>query len=108
MVSAVLYFVCVVLLSHLFFSVEFSQWLPRSFFFPGNNSLQLLGLPPSFVFSHNMSQSDNGQTVMAAVTSQVKLCPYNEEELAIWFYLIETVRHGRHKISEAQVCQCFG
>jgi hypothetical protein len=55
-----------------------------------------------------MSQSDNGQTVMAAVTSQVKLCPYNEEELAIWFYLIETVRHGGHKISEAQVRQCFG
>jgi hypothetical protein len=30
---------------------------------------------PSFVFSHNMSHSDNGQTVAAAVTCQVKLCP---------------------------------
>jgi hypothetical protein len=37
-----------------------------------------------------MSQSDNGQTITAAAaTSQVKLCPYNEEELAIWFHLIE-------------------
>jgi hypothetical protein len=42
----VLYFVGFVLLSHLFFLVEFSQWLPCSFFLPGNNSLQLLGLPP--------------------------------------------------------------
>jgi hypothetical protein len=36
-----------------------------------------------------MSHSDNGQTVAAAATSYVKLCPYNEEELALWFYLIE-------------------
>ncbi len=26
---------------------------------------------------------------MVAATSQVKLCPYDEEELAIWFRLIE-------------------
>jgi nicotinic acid mononucleotide adenylyltransferase len=44
---------------------------------------------PLFVFSHNVSESDNGQTVAAAATSQVKLCPYNEEEQAIWFHLIE-------------------
>jgi hypothetical protein len=31
---------------------------------------------PSFVFSHNMSHSDNGQTIAMAATSQVKLCPY--------------------------------
>jgi hypothetical protein len=30
---------------------------------------------PSFVSSHNMSETDNGQTVTAAATSQVKLCP---------------------------------
>jgi hypothetical protein len=36
-----------------------------------------------------MSHSDNGQTVAAAATSQVKLCPYNEEEPAIWFHLTE-------------------
>jgi hypothetical protein len=45
---------------------------------------------PSFVFSHNMSETDNGQTVVAAVTSQVKLCAYDEEEKAIWFRLIKT------------------
>jgi hypothetical protein len=44
---------------------------------------------PSFVFSDNMSQSDIGQTIAKAATSQVKLCPYNEEELAILFRLIE-------------------
>jgi hypothetical protein len=44
---------------------------------------------PSFILSHNMSQSDNGQTVVAAATSQVKLCPYDEEEPAIWFRLME-------------------
>ncbi len=44
---------------------------------------------PSFFFSHNMSVTDNGQTVAAAATSQVKLCPYDEEEPAIWFRLIE-------------------
>jgi hypothetical protein len=36
-----------------------------------------------------MSHSDNGQTVAAAVTYEVKLCPYNEEENAICFCLFE-------------------
>jgi hypothetical protein len=36
-----------------------------------------------------MSDSDNAQTVAAAATSQVKLCPYDEEEPSIWFRLIE-------------------
>jgi hypothetical protein len=36
-----------------------------------------------------MSHSANVQNVAAAATSQVKLCPYDEEELAIWFCLIE-------------------
>ncbi len=36
-----------------------------------------------------MSHSDNAQTVVAAATSQVKLCPSDEEELATWFRLIE-------------------
>jgi hypothetical protein len=39
--------------------------------------------------SHNMSKSENGQTVAVAASSEVKLCPYDEEELAIWFRLIE-------------------
>jgi hypothetical protein len=58
-------------------------------FLPGNNALQLLGLPSHLFFSHNIAQSDNGQTIVAAATSQVKLCPFDEEELAIWFRLIE-------------------
>jgi hypothetical protein len=44
---------------------------------------------PSFVFSQNGSHSDYAQTIAAAATSQVKLCPYDEEEPAIWFRLIE-------------------
>ncbi len=30
-----------------------------------------------------------GQPVELAATTQIKLCPYDEEELAIWFRLIE-------------------
>jgi hypothetical protein len=43
----------------------------------------------SFHFPQNMSETDNGQTVTAAAATQVKLCPHNEEEPAIWFRLIE-------------------
>jgi hypothetical protein len=44
---------------------------------------------PSFVLSQNMSHSDNVQIFAGAVTSQVKLCLYDEEKPAIWFCLIE-------------------
>jgi hypothetical protein len=36
-----------------------------------------------------MSHSDNVQTVTEAVTSQLTLFSYDEEEPAIWFRLIE-------------------
>jgi hypothetical protein len=36
-----------------------------------------------------MALNDLVQHVAAAVTSQVKLCPYDEEEPHIWFCLIE-------------------
>jgi hypothetical protein len=36
-----------------------------------------------------MSHSDNAQTIAVAATPQVQLCPYDEEEHAIWFRLIE-------------------
>jgi hypothetical protein len=49
----------------------------------------MFGLPLLLFFSHNMSHPDNGQTIAAAATSQVKLCPYNEEEPAIRFRLTE-------------------
>jgi hypothetical protein len=36
-----------------------------------------------------MSRDDLTSPVAAAATSQVKLCPYHEEEPHIWFRLIE-------------------
>jgi hypothetical protein len=36
-----------------------------------------------------MSETDNGQTVAVAVTTEVNLCPYHEEEPAIWFHLVK-------------------
>jgi hypothetical protein len=36
-----------------------------------------------------MSETDNGQIVAVAATTQGKLCTYDEEEPAIWFCLIE-------------------
>jgi hypothetical protein len=36
-----------------------------------------------------MTHEDLTSPVAAAATSQVKLCPYDEEELHIWFCLIE-------------------
>ncbi len=36
-----------------------------------------------------MSYSDNAQIVAEAATSQIKICPYDEEEQAIWFRLSE-------------------
>jgi hypothetical protein len=52
---------------------------------------------PFFVSWWN-SPADNAQTVVAAATSQVKLCPYDEEEPAIWTRLIEV------QFTENQVC----
>ncbi len=36
-----------------------------------------------------MAQNNLVQPVAAAATTQVKLCPYGEEEPHIWFHLIE-------------------
>ncbi len=44
---------------------------------------------PAFSDLANMTPEDLTSPVAAAATSQVKLCPYNEEELHIWFRLIE-------------------
>jgi hypothetical protein len=87
-VRAAIYFCSFCPSEHLFLLLNRPQWLPR-FFFSSWNSLAVTQAAPSFVLSQNMSHSDNVQTVMSAVTSQVKLCPYDEEELAIWFRLIE-------------------
>jgi hypothetical protein len=44
------------------------------------NSPAVAWAASSFVLSQNMSHSDNTLTDAAAATSQVKLCPYDEEE----------------------------
>jgi hypothetical protein len=54
------------------------RWLPHSLFLSGI-PLQLSGL----------FRSDNTQAIAAAATSQIKVYPYDEEEPAIWFRLIE-------------------
>jgi hypothetical protein len=48
-----------------------------------------LWILPAFSDPQNMSQNDLTPPVAAAATSQVKLCPYDEEEPHIWFRLIE-------------------
>jgi hypothetical protein len=44
---------------------------------------------PTFSDHQNMTREDLTSPVAAAATSQVKLCPYDEEEPHIWFCLIE-------------------
>jgi hypothetical protein len=48
-----------------------------------------LWILPTFSDPQNMSHDDLTSPVAAAATSQVKLCPYDEEEPHIWFRLIE-------------------
>jgi hypothetical protein len=52
--------------------------------FPAN-----LWISPAFSDPQNMSRDNLTSPVAAAATSQVKLCPYNEEEPHIWFRLIK-------------------
>jgi hypothetical protein len=44
---------------------------------------------PTFSDPENMTCEDLTSPVAAAATSQVNLCPYDEEESHIWFRLIE-------------------
>ncbi len=46
-------------------------------------------ISPVFSDFLNMALNDLVQPITAAVTSQVKLCPYDEEEPHIWFRLIK-------------------
>jgi hypothetical protein len=64
-----------------------SQWLP--FFVPHGKTTQHTFGFWTFSNSQNMSRDDLTSPVAAAATSQVKLCPYDEEEPHIWFRLIE-------------------
>ncbi len=71
------------------FANPISQWLFTVSSFPLGTIPSTAWAAPSFDFTHNMSDTDNGQTVTAAASTQVKLCPYDEEEPAVWFHLIE-------------------
>jgi hypothetical protein len=44
---------------------------------------------PTFSELASMTRDDFTSPVAAAATAQVKLCPYDEEELHIWFCLIK-------------------
>ncbi len=44
---------------------------------------------PAFSELSNITRDDLTTLVAAAATTQVKLCPYDEEEPHIWFHLIE-------------------
>jgi hypothetical protein len=66
--------------SGFFFSIFYSSW---------DEGLPNLWALPIFSNLANMSCEDLTHPVAAAATSQVKLCPYDEEEPHIWFRLIE-------------------
>jgi hypothetical protein len=54
-----------------------------------------------------MTREDLTHPVSAVATTQVKLCPYDEEEPHIWFPPYRgPVRSGRDQIPKAQVSQC--
>ncbi len=53
------------------------------------NDLSTIWISPAFSIPSNMSQNDLTHPVAAAATTQVKLCPYEEEEHHIWFRLNE-------------------
>jgi hypothetical protein len=92
-VSAALlfYFICLVLCAICFFSLL--SFFTVAFLILHSSWEQfptIAWATPSFDFPQNMSETDNGQIVAAAAATQVKLCPYDEKETAIWFCLIET------------------
>jgi hypothetical protein len=60
-----------------------------NFYSSWNEGLPNLWVLPTFFYLANMSREDLTPCVAAAATSQVKLCPYDEEEPHIWFRLIE-------------------
>jgi hypothetical protein len=52
------------------------------FFSSWDEGISTLGISPAFSVSSNMSQNDLVKLIASAATSQVKLCPYDEEEQA--------------------------
>jgi hypothetical protein len=82
-VSAVLHPV----LFALFLCALFHSGCSVPSFFLGTIPFHCLAAP-FFYFPEKMSETNNGQTVAAAASTQVKLCLYDEGEPAIWFRLI--------------------
>ncbi len=85
-VRAALHFCLFCQHEHLLFLVEPSHWLPRYLFLPGI-PLQLSGLP--FLLLFHKTCLDLTMLRLSQWQGPVKLCPYDKEELAIWFRLIE-------------------
>jgi hypothetical protein len=79
------------------------------FFSSWDKGLSTLCISPAFPVSSNMIQNDLVQPVAAAAISQVKLCPYDEEEPHIWFHLIKAqfaaagIRSHRFKYANARL-----
>jgi hypothetical protein len=70
-------------LCRLYFTVAFRFLLSSWEQFPAT-----AWAAPSFDISQNIYETKNGQTIAAGASTLVKLCPYDEEEPAIWFRLI--------------------
>jgi hypothetical protein len=60
-----------------------------NFYFSWDECPTNLWTLPTFSDLANMTREDLTSPVAAAATSQVKLCPYDEEEPHIWFRLIK-------------------
>jgi hypothetical protein len=76
---------------YFFFSVNvlILPYSGCSFFSSWDEGLSTLWISLAFSVSSNIAHIHLIQPVAEAATSQVKLCPYNEEKPHIWFRLIE-------------------
>jgi hypothetical protein len=59
------------------------------FFSSWDEGLSTLWISSAFSVPSNMSQNDLVQPVAAGATTQVKLCPCDEEKPHIWFFHME-------------------
>ncbi len=71
------------------FCVQFCPTVATKFCSSWEESPTNLWTVPAFSEPPTMTREDLTHPVTAAATTQVKLCPYNEEEPHIWFRLIE-------------------
>jgi hypothetical protein len=76
-------------LPHLHQSVHSFAYSGLNFYSSLDECPTNLWILPTFSNLANMTREGLTSPVAAAATSQVKLCPYDEEEPHIWFCLIE-------------------